>query len=230
MRNGSHFVSACSARSHYLNQCRFIVTWTLRNNLQWNLNQNTKLSIHENAFENFICEMAAILSRKKLVNKIHTFNSWRPGDGYCHTRSPLINSLAPGKLAWNFKQVIFKRILVIDSWCISCEIALIWMSLDFTDDRRQSHYLSQCWHRSLLPYGVTRPQWVQVMAGSLLSTKPLLEPMLIPGSSITECVQTKCNKFQWNMNSNTNQYFPPYINKRKFWWDNFIFFIQGTMS
>ena len=23
-----------------------------------------------------------------------------------------------------------------------------------------SHYLSQCWPRSLLPYGVTRPQWV----------------------------------------------------------------------
>ena len=24
-----------------------------------------------------------------------------------------------------------------------------------------SHYLSQCWPRSLSPYGVTRPQWVQ---------------------------------------------------------------------
>ena len=23
-----------------------------------------------------------------------------------------------------------------------------------------SHYLSQCWHRSLLPYGITRLQWV----------------------------------------------------------------------
>ena len=112
---------------------------------------------------------------------------------------------------------------------ISCEIALRWMPQDFTDDKstlvqvmawcRQatSHYLSQCWHRSLLPYGVTRPLWVMVMAGSLLSTKPLLESMLIPGSSTTECVQTKCNKFQWNMNSNTNQYFSPYINKWKFW-------------
>ena len=46
------------------------------------------------------------------------------------------------------------------------------MSLDFTDDQstlvqvmawcRQatSHYLSQCWPRSLSPYGVIRPQWV----------------------------------------------------------------------
>ena len=47
--------------------------------------------------------------------------------------------------------------------------------LDFTDDQstlvqvmawcRQatSHYLSQCWPRSLSPYGVTRPQWVNSM-------------------------------------------------------------------
>ena len=59
---------------------------------------------------------------------------------------------------------------------ISCEIVLIWMSLDFTDDQstlvqvmawcRQatSHYLSQCWPRSLSPYGVTRPQWVNLVS------------------------------------------------------------------
>ena len=46
------------------------------------------------------------------------------------------------------------------------------MSLDCTDDQstlvqvmawcRQatSHYLSQCWPRSISPYGITRPQWV----------------------------------------------------------------------
>ena len=72
----------------------------------------------------------------------------------------------------DFRNVIFKQLLVIDGWGISYEIALIWMSLDFTDDQstlvqvmawcRQatSHYLSQCWPRSLSPYGVTRPQWV----------------------------------------------------------------------
>ena len=68
--------------------------------------------------------------------------------------------------------IIFKWILVIDGWGISCNIALIWMSLDFTDDQstlvqvmawcRQatSHYLSQYWPRSLSPYDITRPQWV----------------------------------------------------------------------
>ena len=62
---------------------------------------------------------------------------------------------------------------MIDGLGISCEIALIGMSLDFTDDQstlvqvmawcRQatSHYLSQCWPRYLSPYGVTRPEWVK---------------------------------------------------------------------
>ena len=90
-----------------------------------------------------------------------------------------LNSLAPGKFIWNFRCIIFKQILVIDGWGISCEIALIWMSLDFTDDQstlvqvmawcRQatSHYLSQCWPRSLSPYGITRPQWVKALINVL---------------------------------------------------------------
>ena len=56
---------------------------------------------------------------------------------------------------------------------ICCEIALKWMSLDFTDDQstlvpvmtccRQatSHYMSQYWPRSMSPNDVTRPQWVK---------------------------------------------------------------------
>ena len=43
---------------HYLNICWLFVNWTLRNKLQWNLNQNTKLFIQENAFVNVVCELA----------------------------------------------------------------------------------------------------------------------------------------------------------------------------
>ena len=45
-------IMACrlSAPSHYLDQCWNIFNWTLRNKLKWNLNQNTKLSIHEITF------------------------------------------------------------------------------------------------------------------------------------------------------------------------------------
>ena len=62
---------------------------------------------------------------------------------------------------------------MIDNWGISCEIALRWMPLDLTNDtstlvqamawsrQASSHYLSQCWPRSMSPYGVTKPQWVK---------------------------------------------------------------------
>ena len=75
-------------------------------------------------------------------------------------------------LKWNISWVIFKPILVINCSGVFREIALRWMSQDFTDDKSTlvqvmawcreatSHYLSQCWPRSMSPYGVTRPQWV----------------------------------------------------------------------
>ena len=69
--------------------------------------------------------------------------------------------------------MIFKVILVIDGWGVQCQVALIWMSMDLTDDKSilvqvmtwccqaTSHYLNQCWPRSLSPYGVIRPKWVK---------------------------------------------------------------------
>ena len=105
-----------------------------------------------------------------------------------------VNSLAPGKFEWNLRFVIFKRILVIDGWGISWEIALIWMSMDFIDDQStlfqvmalcrqaRSHYLSQCWPRSLSPYGVTWPQWVKRSHYNVLwdpvVTKPIFAAIL----------------------------------------------------
>ena len=103
----------------------------------------------------------------------------RPPEAVIEVRNtsfpPSLNSLDPGKFAWNFRFVIFKWILVIAGWGISCKISLIWMSLDITDDQstlvqviawwRQatSHYLSQCWPRSASSYDVTRPQWVEML-------------------------------------------------------------------
>ena len=54
--------------NHYLNQCWNIVNWTLGNKLRWNLNQNLNIMIQENAFENIIWKMAAILSWPQCVN------------------------------------------------------------------------------------------------------------------------------------------------------------------
>ena len=93
----------------------------------------------------------------------------------------MINSLAPSRFWLNFRGVIFKQILVIDGWVISCEITLRWMSQGRTNDKSTlvqvmawcpqatSHYLNQCWPRSMSPYGVTRLQWVNSSANHTLT-------------------------------------------------------------
>ena len=113
----------------------------------------------------------------KILIKIHTFSikKMHLKNGKWKMWSILsgpqcLNSLAPGKFEWNFTHVIFKQILVIDDWGISCENGLTWKPQDLTDDKSTlvqvmawchqapSHYLSQCWPTSLLQYGITRPQ------------------------------------------------------------------------
>ena len=79
--------------SHYLNQCRDIVNWALRNKLQSNPNRNSYLFIQENAFEH-VWKMAAILSPPQCVKDVkrHLTDGsdflaeedvrwWRPLDG-----------------------------------------------------------------------------------------------------------------------------------------------------
>ena len=60
-------IGSDQATSHYLNQWWNIVNWNLTNTSQWNLNRNSYIFIQENAFENVICEMAAILSQPQCV-------------------------------------------------------------------------------------------------------------------------------------------------------------------
>ena len=92
--------------------------------------------------------------------------------------------IGPGKFEWNFRYVIYNQILVTDGCGISCEIALLWMSLDFTNyqstlvqvmawcHQATSHYLSQCWPRSLSPYGITGPEWVNSLYLGRCTRKP----------------------------------------------------------
>ena len=52
---------------YYLNHFWVVIHWTLRSKLQWNLNHNAKLLVHENASPNIVSEMHAILSRRRWV-------------------------------------------------------------------------------------------------------------------------------------------------------------------
>ena len=101
------------------------------------------------------------------------------------------NSLAPGGFENIFQNVFFKLISWIDTLSNSCETALRSMLQNPSDDKstlvqvmawcRQaaSHYLSQCCPRSLSPYGVTRPQWVNICSHISTPQKEiLLRPLL----------------------------------------------------
>ena len=61
----------CSAPSHHLTQCWLRVNWNPGNEIQWNTNPNSNIFVQENAFENVVCEMAAISSRPQCDNHGH---------------------------------------------------------------------------------------------------------------------------------------------------------------
>ena len=119
-----------------------------------------------------------------------------------------VNSLAPQSC--NLILVIFKPISRRDIFSISCETALRWMQQHLTDDEstlvqvmawcRQatSHYLSQCWPRSLhhtVPLGLNELiKLVCLFPSSLLTqklnqlpegNKPLSEPKLTKSCGVT---------------------------------------------
>ena len=87
-----------------------------------------------------------------------------------------LNSLAPGRFKFRFRLVIFKPILVNGGSGISYEIALRWMPQDKSTlvqvmawcRQATSHYLNQCWLRSMSPNGVIRPQWVNTLHSRFL--------------------------------------------------------------
>ena len=87
--------------------------------------------------------------------KNYIFKKWKSLFPGANDYNLQFNSLAPGKFEWNFRYVIFKGILVIDAWGISCEIALIWIM------------------------NVTRLHWWSINIGSGNGLVPSLsEPML----------------------------------------------------
>ena len=92
-------------------------------------------------------------------------------------RVAVFNSLVSGICSSNFKGMIFK--LKNSSLATHCENAVRGMPLNLTNKSTlvqvmawchqvTTHYLSQCWSRSLSPYSVTRPQWVNQLLSQLL--------------------------------------------------------------
>ena len=93
-------------------------------------------------------------------------------------------SLAPGRFACNFREIIFKLIWVVDGWGISCETALTWLSLDLIDNK--SNIGSG---NGLVPSG----------------NKPLTEPMLKFYITIWRNSATMCHQVM-RMRGQTDQH------------------------
>ena len=53
--------------ANYLNQCWNIINFTLRHKLRRHVNESFYIFIKENAFENIVCQMAAIVSQPQCV-------------------------------------------------------------------------------------------------------------------------------------------------------------------
>ena len=93
----------------------------------------------------------------------------------CNCHRTCLNSLAPRRCGCYLKSVIFKLVSMINILSISYEIVLRWMPQDLTDDKSTlvqvmawchqatTHYLNQCWTRSMSSYGITRPQRVNCL-------------------------------------------------------------------
>ena len=110
-----HVICACPTLSHYLNQCWVIVNWTLVSIVQWHFNQNTANTIEENAFENIVSKMSAILSRLQCIN------DWQqPFWNHCWV---IIKKITQGINYWIL--VLISSIVDILNWCTciySCKV------------------------------------------------------------------------------------------------------------
>ena len=80
-----------------------------------------------------------------------------------------------------------------------------------------SHYLRQCWRRSISPYDITRPQWVNKSPPSVAYMRQWIGSALdkimacrlsAPSHYLNQCWVivdwTLRNKLLWNFNQNTN--------------------------
>ena len=87
-----------------------------------------------------------------------------------------LNSLAPERWGSYYTSVVSNPILRIDIQSTSCEIARMWVSQNPFDNESKlfqvidwhhqatSHYVSQCWPRSMSSFHVTRPQHNELLA------------------------------------------------------------------
>ena len=103
----------------------------------------------------------------------------------------------------------FKRVIQNCSLSTHCEISLMCMPHISFDEKStsvqvlawfrqaRSHYLTQCWHRSMSPYGILRPrpQWVKTQVEAIPNLYQLYGTKHINGKYLTKLyVRTRENE------------------------------------
>ena len=116
------------AQSYYLNQCWYIVNWTLRIKLQWNFNWNSYICFQENAFEKVVCKMAANLSRPQCVNSQSTVGLSTPKLPY--PKEFLVMDEA------ETLSLLARELCIQISWCLICIFYLNEKDQDIFADMR----------------------------------------------------------------------------------------------
>ena len=125
-----------------------------------------------------------------------------PGKISVHKWCSSINSLDPEGFYYSLQLINFKLISMMNMSSIFYQIAIRWMPQHLTDHQSTlvqvmawccqatSHYLIQCWPRSLSPYYITRPQWVNSSAPGRCGNdfkSVMSEQMLWVGFMSTSC-------------------------------------------
>ena len=101
-----------------------VVNLTTRNKLQWNINRNSYIFIHENAFECVVCEMAAICLGINVLTYINSST-----EGSLHTRQwcSSMNGKTHLRTWWESKIGHLKPLLLLREEYSRINISLPWV-------------------------------------------------------------------------------------------------------
>ena len=140
-----HMVTKILVSNHgsdngFLSDSNKLISEPLLNQDYWHPSQYNSTENTQNAqcWPKFLCKIKIFiqLPRANKVNEIILYHHAGVSELnetavhwclYLSLEGEEFNSLAHGRFWWHFRWVIFMLNLVIDDWCISCEIAIRWV-------------------------------------------------------------------------------------------------------
>ena len=124
---------------------------------------------------------------------------------------PMLTQICCHMASLGHNELISKLISRIDILSISCEIAPRWfvnlkswlVSIGFGNvlmPMTPNHNLNQCWPNSVMPYGVTRPQWIHSLVPGRCGShfkSVISRHVSIHENFLWNCCQVNARKHLW---------------------------------